>query len=225
MIKIPKFIQASCIEGNKIDLRQANVVLKYKPDIVLFELPVGKTGSDTSFNKYSVYKKPQEKVDKIIKNLKMMTKEYPYAGSDIIVWENIKKLWGQGHNVYIYNVDSSDELRQRYFNSFNLKYPQVRKDWMFWVYLLIRELHMAENVQWVLNRYSEKENPVIAVFLQSIHWKHVKFLLQKPSKEEIWKYYFGRFKEITPKNIDQKIKERDEILYKYWPKNPNVFEE
>ena len=32
----PKFIQCSCIEGNRIDLRRARAVIKHRPDIIIF---------------------------------------------------------------------------------------------------------------------------------------------------------------------------------------------
>jgi hypothetical protein len=210
-----KFIQENCIEGGKIDLRQANVVSKHKPDIVMFELPQGKVNPDTVFNKYPTNKKPLKEVDVIIKGLRQVAKKYPYAKSDIAVWNNIKKLWKNKKNVYVYNIDGPSELR-KYF--MNFEYPKCRKDFMFWVYLFLREyLYMKKNVEWVLNK-NPKGDLKIAIFLQSIHWNHTKFLLTNPSKEKIWEYYFGEFKDITPENIDGKIKEKNKIIYKYWKK-------
>lgn len=58
----PRYIQKNCIEGRKVDLRQAQAVLKYKPDIILFELPAGKNGAGTIFNKYTANKKPLKKL-------------------------------------------------------------------------------------------------------------------------------------------------------------------
>lgn len=215
----PKFIQRSCVEGNKIDLSQANAILKYKPDIILFELPAGKNGLETIFNKYPTNKKPLKKVDEIIKNLKISAKKYPYAESDIFVWQNIKKLWSEGHNVLIFNIDAPDELRREYIKKLELKWPGALKDFLFWVYQYIREVHMTKNTEKILKNYSENKNPTVAVFLQSIHWKHVQFLLKKPSKPETWKYYFGRFPKLKPETIGGEIKKRSLFLYKWWRKN------
>jgi hypothetical protein len=214
----PKFIQANCTEGNKTDLRQAKVILKYKPDIVLFELPAGEFGPNTVFNKYDTNKKPLKKVIEIIRNLEVESKKYPYAKSDIAVWQNIKELWAKNHNIFIYNIDSPRELRREYFKM-ELPYPQARKDWLFWVHLYIREVCMTKNIQNVIKNYKEKENPTIAVFLQSIHWDHVKFLLKKPSEAKIFKYYFGRFPKLKPQTIDREIKMRNKFLYTYWIKS------
>ncbi len=215
---IPKFIQRDCVEGDKIDSRQAEAVLKYRPDVILFELPAGKNGPDTVFNKYPCEKKPLKKVDEIIKKLHDAAKKYPYAESDVLVWENIKKLWADGVNTQIYNVDTPDELRRQNFLFEAGGYPACRKDPVFLAYLFVRDSHMAKNIQEILDRYSEKENPVILVFLQSIHWNHVLFLLGKPSQKEIWKYYFGRFPKLTPALLVGMILKRSSVLARYWQK-------
>ena len=75
---------------------------------------------------------------------------------------------------------------------------------------------MANHIRRILNNYKEKRNPVIAVFLQSIHWQHVKFLLNNPSRKEMWKYYFCRFPKINPKNIGVAIQKESPVHYKYW---------
>jgi hypothetical protein len=67
-----------------------------------------------------------------------------------------------------------------------------------------------------LERHKNKEELIIAVFLQSFHWTHVKFLLSNPSKKQIWQYYFSKFREVKQENITQKIKEQNKIFYKYW---------
>ena len=111
----PKFIQRSCIEGNKIDLRQANAVSKYKPDIIVFEFPEDSKEPSKIFNRYACKNKPLKKVDEIIRNLKKASKKYPYVLSDIVVWKNIKKLWEQGINTQIYNIDSPTKMRKEFY--------------------------------------------------------------------------------------------------------------
>lgn len=218
----PKFIQENCTEGAETDLRQAELILKHRPDIILFELPAGSNGPATIFNKYEVNKKPFKKVTEIIKKLKQATKRYPYAKSDIVVWENIMKLWKQNHNIYIFNIDAPKELRKKYSETLEPKYPQARQDWLFWVYLYIREKYMAKNIAKILENYKGKEKPVIAVFLQSIHWNHVKFLLKNPKESEIFRYYFGRFPRLKKETLGQKIKKRSPLLYRYWQTTKNI---
>lgn len=216
----PKFIQRDCVEGDKIDSRQAVAVLKHRPDIILFELPAGKHGPDTVFNKYPCDKKPLKKVGEIIKKLNDAAKKYPYAESDVLVWENIKKLWGDGVNTQIYNIDVPDELRRQNFLFETDGYPACRKDPVFWAYLFVRDNHMARNIEIILSQYSEKKNPTVAVFLQSIHWKHVEFLLKNPTSAEIWKYYFGRFRKLTPETLEELVSKRSKVLARYWKNKP-----
>ena len=82
---------------------------------------------------------------------------------------------------------------------------------------------MVENIENILKNYREKKNPVVAVFVQSIHWKHIQFLLRKPNKAEIWKYYFGKFPKLKSETIDNEIKKRNLFLYKWWIKNNLTF--
>ncbi len=213
----PRFLQFSCREGNKPDYRQANAVLKYKPDIILFEMPAEGGNPSLIFNRYKPDKKPFTKVEKIKKSLRRAAKKYPYAASDIRVWENIEKLWREGRETLLFNVDAPQELRAHYHKIYgDIPYTQVRHEWWFWAYLLIRECQMAGHIENILKHYRVKRKPTVAVFLQSIHWEHVKFLLRKPSEKGIWRYYFGKFPEISPANIRGPIKKKDKILYKYW---------
>lgn len=214
----PKYIQRSCVEGNRIDLRQAKSILKYKPDIIIFESPKDKNDWSNIFNHYSPDKKPLNKVNQIIKIIKKAAIKEPYAASDISVWKNIIKMWEKGINTQVYFIDAPQNLRH---NSpfLGKKYSKIYRDWLFWIYLYIRESYMKKYLEIALNEYKEKKNPTVCVFLQSIHWEHVKFLLTNPTKKQIWKYYFERFKNMKPtKDIENQIKDRSKIVNDYWKK-------
>ena len=77
---------------------------------------------------------------------------------------------------------------------------------------------MTKNIKWVLEKHKDRKKMKIAIFIESFHWIHVKFLLKNPSKKRIWEYYFKRFQDINIKNISQKIKQQNKIFYKYWEK-------
>jgi hypothetical protein len=217
----PRFIQENCIEGNQTDLRQANIVSKYQPDIIFFELPAKKENPALVFNRYVPRKKPFKEVERIKRSLKNTAGKFPYAMSDFYVWKNIEQLWRDGHNVLLFNIDGQDELRRDYFKlARGLTYDLQRKRLLFWVHCYLREIKMAGYVRSVLKNYQGEPNPTVAVFLQSIHWHHVKFLLKDPFQKEIWKYYFGRFPEIHPENIGKKIAEKSAIHCAYWEKSP-----
>jgi hypothetical protein len=215
-----KFIQASCVEGKRVDLRQANVVARHKPDFIFFELPATKGGPASSFNNYAPIKKPFRAVRKIKDDLRKASRKYPYALSDVAVWENIEGLWREGHNILLFNVDAPAALRSHYHERYgDIPYSRARKHWWFWAYLLMRDRWMAENIREILKgQLGKREVVTIAVFLQSIHWEHVKFLLTKPSRKRIWKFYFGNFPELTPANVGERLREEDSTLYRYWQK-------
>jgi len=204
---------------SKPDCRQAEYVLKYKPDIIIFESPVNKT-PDTIYNKYSCNKKPFNLVQKYKKELIVNSKK-PGNGdaiSDVRLFDNIMALWNKGHDVLLYNVDGPNDLRREFFEVWKYMYPSALKNWLWWVRIYLREKYMAKNIQWVLEKNKDKESVVIAIFLQSFHWKHVQFLLKNPSKKEIWKYYFSKFKEVNEKSITEKIMKENKVFYKYWLK-------
>ena len=217
----PRFIQENCAEGNRVDLRQARVVARYRPDIILFEYPAKRGNPSRIFNRYSPDKKPLKEVDRIKRGLMIAAQKFPYALSDVSVWENILKLWHDGHNVLLFNIDGPDNLRCDYFKlARGLTYDEQRKNLIFGVHCYLRETAMANYIRRILSAYKEKQNPVIAVFLQSIHWHHVKFLLKNPSQKKIWNYYFGRFPKINPENIGEAIQKKSPVHYKYWKRTP-----
>lgn len=219
----PKFIQRDCVEGDKADLRQAEAVLKHRTDIIIFEMPQGGSrGPGTIFNRYSCANKPIEKVDEIIKGLKVSAKKYPYALSDVAVWENVKTLWKEGVNVQIYNVDAPDRMRREFSLFVKQGYPAVRKEWFFWAYLYLRDTYMAKNIKKALGGYSKKQNPTVLIFLQSIHWEHTQFLLTNTSKEKVWKFYFGKLPSIKQDTIEEQIRIRSKVMGDYW-KREQVF--
>lgn len=220
-----KFVQADVSEEintkkwKKPDYRQADCVLKYRPDIIIFESAYNKT-PDTIYNKYNCQSKPLKLVRNYQKRLKEKSME-PGLGdaiSDIKLWDNITKLWEEGHNVLLYNTDGPDELRREFFEVWKYMYPCALKNWLWWVRIYLREKYMARHIKWILDKNDGKENLIVAIFLQSFHWKHVQFLLENPSKEQVWRYYFAKFKEIDRGNITAKIKKENKVFYKYWEK-------
>jgi len=103
-----KFIQVDCKEEintknwRSPDYRQAEVVLKHKPDIIIFEKANNGKTPNTIYNRYSCKNKPIQLVRKHQKWLKEKSKEYGDAASGIPMWDNIIKLWSEDHNVLLY---------------------------------------------------------------------------------------------------------------------------
>lgn len=211
--------QFNCIEGKNVDLRQANAVLKYKPNIIIQEAPSNSKISDSVFNKYSPANKPLYELKKIRADLKHTAKKYPWVLSVIYVFENIKKLWESGHDVKIYNVDAPSELlRQTLINKWNvIKGPHRRGTHLiWWAYIYLRELMMTKYVSKILAKNKNKKDLTMLIFMQKFHWRNVQFQLLHPQKDIIWKYYFGKFKNLSPKDVEKIIKKENPVLYKYW---------
>jgi hypothetical protein len=228
----PKFIQRNCSERQEIDIRGALAVKKYKPDIVIEELPMKGKTPDTIFNKYPANKKPLKEFEKMIHRKIISGIKNRDALSDVLLFQYIKDLWNEGKNTLIFYTDMQNSFRgtyKKYMKSSDDN--EIWNDWLFWVYLFIRDCYMAKNVKWVLDNYKAKSNPTILIMIQSFHWRDIKFLFKNPSKQQIWKHYFGRlpdgdkklfphffknFPGVTPETIDGEIKKRSKIIYKYW---------
>lgn len=202
------------------DYRQAEYVLKYRPDIIILESAMDKT-PDTIYNKYDCSHKPYNKLRDFINKLKK-TAKLPGNGdalSQVRMWENVMKLWREDHNVLVYYIDGPRALRKEFFEVWKYMYPSALKNWLWWVRIYLREKYMAKNMEWVLEKNKNRGNITIAMFVQNWHWRHVKFLMSNPSKKQIWEYYFKRFKEVTPKNISNKIKKLNKVFYGFWNEN------
>ena len=213
-ISSPRCIQIDCRETRKLDLRQARAVLQYKPDIIILEYPNNNKTPNMIFNKYSPANKPLKKLPKFSRETFIIN---PWVKSDIVMWNNIAYLWGkEKHQVLLYPVDAPTELVKEWFLVWDNMYPCALKNWLWWTRIYLRERYMAKNIQWILSHYLLKKKPTILIFLQSFHWKHVKFLLENPSAKQIWNYYFGRFKNLQPFLVPQTLKKENMIFYKHW---------
>jgi hypothetical protein len=215
-----RFIQANCFEGKKADLRQAAIVKKYKPDIIFFEMPAFGGNPSSPFNCYSIKRKPFAEVEEIKKRLYKEAKKTPYAISDVFVWENIESLWRMGHNILLFNIDAPQELRREGLARHeSMPLSKAKRTWEFWAYIYVREAIMAHHMEQIIKKRFGKKKIVAAVFLQSFHWQHVKFLLKHPSKEKIWHYYFGKFPKLMPATITIRLKSKAPALSQFWKKH------
>lgn len=212
------FHQFNCREENRPDYREARAVLKYRPDIIIFETPEENGKPDSVFNKYIPSKKPQRQIRAIQRNLQRVAKRFGYAKSDIQTWRNIARLWEEGHEVLLFNVDAPNELRSEWFDVWENTYPCSLKNWVWWIHIYLRDRIMANHLKSILKKYPKEKSKTILIFLQSFHWKHVQFLLSDPSKSQIWNYYFGRFHDVSRSTIAFRIKKLNKTYFKYWGK-------
>jgi hypothetical protein len=215
-----KIINISCFEGNKVDMRQANAVLKYNPDIIIREVPNNSKKPGLIFNKYPANKKPVNELEKIKNDLKKVSKKYPYVLSDVYMFENLKKLWLSGYDVKIYDVDAPSELlHESVKNKWSKKNKPHRRGThlVWWAYIYVRELIMTKYTKEILTKNKDEKGLTVLVFIQKFHWLNIKFQMSH-SKTEIWNYYFGKFNSLTSKEIKKLLKKENAVLYKYWKK-------
>ncbi len=200
-------IQVNCREDKYIDKRQAKAVLKYKPDIILLEYLT------TSGSYEQRTKSPKITKEILLKN--------PWVRSDKYMWTNIVKIRRENHHTILYAVDGPyDLVNEANVYQCNNKNPNKTTNLFWWIRIYLRERFMAENIKKILKNHKDKKSLTILVFLQKFHWQHVKFLLSRPAKNKIWKFYFGRFRDLKSPDVSIKIKKESPILYKYWKKYP-----
>jgi hypothetical protein len=213
----PKYIQVNCNETDKLDWRQARAVTKYKPDIIILEYPNNQKTPGLPFNKYKALEKPKEMVKKRLKEFpKEVIKIHPWVRTEPTMWKNVANLWAKGHQVLVYAVDAPHELTGEWLEMWRHAYPCIKKNWLWWVQIYLRERIMANHLQWILKHYKEKQEPMTLIFLQDFHWEHVKFLLKNPTRDKIWDYYFGKFPDVNRNNIAREIKKLNQVFYRYW---------
>ncbi len=206
--------QFSCREENGVDMRQANAVLKYRPDIILYEGPSnGKP--NIVFDTHKPNKEVKKDLKEITQYLKKISQKEPWVMSDIYSFNNVFKISQEGQKTKIYYVDGPHELlSQTITNKWNrISRPRRRGNHLlWWVYIYLREKIMSKNIE----SLSKNKNLNVLVFMQKFHWLNVQFQLSKPTKDQMWEYYFGKFKHINRSNITEIIKMKNKVLYKYW---------
>ncbi|MFA6300901.1 MAG: hypothetical protein WC609_00955 [Candidatus Paceibacterota bacterium] len=214
-----KILQYNCREEKGIDLRQANAVLRHRPDIIIDEAPSGEgRTAQLGYNPNDSIKKQESKLKKLTKDMRKIAPKFPWVMSDIPKRKNVIKLQKIGHKTKIYAVDGPRKLLRE---SIKRKWDLIDKPrrrgihLLWWTYIYLRERIMANKIEPLL----KNKNQTVLISMQKFHWLNVKFLLSKPTKDEIWENYFGRFKNVNKKNISEIIKTKNKVLYKYWLKN------
>lgn len=210
-----KIHQFSCREENGVDHRQADAILRHNPDVIFWEAPSTGRKASLVFDPKKSPKKHEGQLKKITKSLQKVSKKYPWVVSDISVYKNAIELLKNGHRVRIYNVDAPSELlKETIINKWNMMERPRRRGshLLWWIYIYLRERIMTRNIQPLL----KGDRQTALMFLQKFHWLNVKFLLSNPTKDDIWRYYFGKFKNINKQNVSEIIKEKNKVLYKYW---------
>jgi hypothetical protein len=216
----PVFHQINCAENRNgvLDLRQAEGIKKYQPDIVILEYPSNSEMPYFELNDFGALEKPKELVAQRLRPFsKELLKKDPWVAADIIMWQEIAKLWARGKQVFVYPTDGTFELISEWREVWNHMYPLSTQNWVWWVQIYLRERLMANNVNYVIRKHQDMQKPIVNIYLQNFHWQHVKFLLTHTKTDEIWQFYFGKFSsEVTKETITNEIQRLNPVFFKYW---------
>ncbi|MFH0987188.1 MAG: hypothetical protein V1911_04050 [Candidatus Micrarchaeota archaeon] len=172
----------------KISRDQAKKILKIRPDIVVFEYPQDSSPGEF-FNKFSPKNKPLKKFWKIKKGFLKQVKKYPWLKGDVEVLEAIEKLWSEGRQVFLYNMDAPRKItkicdeKEAFEN--RLLHDALNR---------IREQYMIKMINKISKKHKRKK---IIVLCHDYHWKNLKFLMKKPSKRNISEHYFSNVDEYV----------------------------
>lgn len=194
-------------------LKKARAVFEYRPDVILFEYPMRGKSPEVGFNRYSPKKKPWRKLEEWKNSFKKkdVLETHPWLKGDVKILGNIKKIWKEGQQVMLYRIDAPVELTSQ------MLWAGKDKDaWPCWVVNFLREQYMVRNFDYVERKHQGARDLKTLVFIANWHWENIKFLRRNPSKRKIWERYFKQFKELTPQNIEGKIREKNKVLFKYW---------
>jgi len=213
-----KFIQQNCVEGDSVDPRQANAVLRHAPDLIIFEAPRNTRSLGWPCNGASLTERKQA-VKERKQMLRNVARTYPWVWSEALLLDNVATLWESGHHLDLYDADAPSELlRETINNGWNrIQRPRRRGvHFPWWVYIYLRERMMANNITKIVARDTSRKSTAL-VAMQKFHWLHVQFLLSHPAKSGIFRYYFGAFSGVSLRNINRTVYSvGNPVLQKYW---------
>ena len=92
----------------KIAHNKAKIILKIKPDVILFEFPA-QNYSLSNFNKFESKEKPKQEIEKWKRGYEISAKKYPWLKSEYKIVEAIGELWNQGKQIYLFEIDAPVE--------------------------------------------------------------------------------------------------------------------
>ena len=161
--------------------RKAEAILSIKPDAILFEFPTEKSYSLSDFNRFEPSKKPKDLIDGVKRAYERASKWYPWLKTEHVVVEAVEKLWNEGVQVYLYEIDAPLELARALGPDFQGGLCNT-----VWNYL--REVYMFRSIRRIEEEMELDDNAL--VICSDGHWAN-EFLMTHPSTGQIWEYYFG----------------------------------
>jgi len=194
----------------KTERKIAKQILKVKPDAILFEFPKGGYPLE-KFNKRKPKNKPKDLIEKWKKGLLFHSKKHKQLKRTVDIVKSIEKLWNQGNQIYLYEIDAPVELSK--LGLYKRYSGKIFHNLRFWIWIFLRERIMVSNIRKIYRNLRLKiKNPKLLVKCHNFHWKNIKFLLRNPAKKNIYDYYFSKFSKYQIKSVLK----REKVLYKFW---------
>jgi len=184
--------------------RKAEAILRIKPQAVLFEFPRETGFSLGEFNTFPPQNKPGEWVDSLKKSYRKDSEKYPWLETEHLVIEAIERLWEEGRQVYLFEIDAPLELTSQ-IESDALLREELNVAWNF-----LRELYMFETIKEIEKQIGEDGEAL--VICSDFHWNNIMFLMADPSRDEIWRHYFGS---ATMEEVQNRVRS-NKVLAKHW---------
>lgn len=172
----------------------AKEILDINPEAIIFEFP---RHSKSLFKELNV-SKPRDKSKKLLQINRERNKQA--QGNFNIIFDSIEKIWfEQNKQILLFEFDAPIDLTSEIIN---FEYGMTTEH-LVWNFL--REKYM---VNFLLENKDSFINKKVLVLCHNFHWANIKFLLNLPSKEKVWKYYFFKL----AKNYDFNCKSKDDLI-------------
>jgi len=95
--------------------------------------------------------------------LRRTGKSAPWVLSDIKTYDNVRKLWKEGCNVQLFNIDGPQELLRIGLERDPTQHPRPYRrgtHLMWWVRIYLRERIMADNLEKILPCYARQKEAI-----------------------------------------------------------------
>ena len=188
----------------EVAFEKAAIILRTRPNAVLFEFPTAPGPSLSHFNRFPPHKKPKDLMEEFKRSNVKDSARYPWLETENVVLEAIEKLWDEGKQVHLYEIDGPIELTSE-------AEKHIPKGGLVNIaFHYLRELYMHENIRRIEHKLGR--DAVAVVLCHNYHWQNLTFLMTEPTTKEIWKHYFGK---ETKEAVEASLSEK-EILTKHW---------
>jgi len=184
--------------------QSAEVLRSVKPDLIFLEWQP--TDWLEALNGFPACGKPADVIKRWRKFYANNAAQYPWLATAGEVITALESEWATGHQVYVLPFDGPQELTASTENRPGLGNA---------VWIFLRERFMIERLR---HPGVETHGKTALVLCHDFHWQNLRFLLQKPTAEQIWLHYFGPLSSPVKSRaeVERELAAGSPTLWKYW---------